>query len=232
MKRIFVLITICIMLLLPGCKDNTQKGSEEPAPTYSSLEFESIEKLIECVKSDGETYVSDSGVQGIEIENYPEIIRLKESGKIPILVDKDGNNVLENIGRADYINIIGRYKYMESRLSTDLIEWHANINEQFAFIKLYFAEEEFLSDVTEPDFYQYCEYKGWYAEEWFEPVNRVDETIQLADREVKATYKEEYGKVTKITFFCDEYLIVISFTGEGISSDYFSDITVGHVSIE
>lgn len=235
MKKIIYILVIA-MLVLTGCSDEKKPGNEEKKqndiegaepPRYISLEFHSMESLIECINSNGESYVKEDYVQGIEIENYPELIKIKESGEIPILVDAEGNSLVED---CDRISIQGRLRY-ESEVGMEPVSLNyvTSIDNNNVRINIWYLEEEFLMNTDEPvvsEYHEYCRNRGLMLS-----VSQ-EKKIQIADREVDALVTEEYGKIKEVTFLYDGYKVHISIGIGGLTYDRLSDITVGHVDIE
>ncbi len=235
MKRI-IFIFIITMLILSGCSNEKDSSNEEKKqnntegtepPRYISLDFHSMEELIECINSDGESYVEADYVQGIEIENYPELVKIKESGKIPILVDSEGNSLVED---CDRISIQGRLRYeSEVVMEPVSLNYAISIDNNNVKINISYLEEEFLMNADElvvSEYHEYCRNRGLMLSV------SPEKKLQIADREVDALVTEEYGKIKAVTFLYDEYKIYISVGVGGLTYDRLSGITVGHVSIE
>ncbi len=222
-----ILYFLTLVFILTGC-DKTNQINGAPAPTYTDLYFERMENLIECIKSDGETG-DGQDIKNIDIENYPELVKIKESGEIPTLVDNEGDNVIAYAG-GTYLTIHGEEKYMDTNHRSQVLIYYGLLNENSMDVEIHYLEDDYLNSVTEPDYYEYCEYKGWKA---WTGEGVLEKKVQLADKEIKAVVEEKDGNIGRMTFFDDDYMIVIIVgKNQELTYDYLSGIKVGHVSIE
>lgn len=227
-KKILFFLLFVICLFLNSCSEkDTTEPLEQCDPVEPTLEFDSFEQFIECLRSEGE--VVNEEYSSIDIEKYLVLNEMIERGKIPTIVDENGENVI----LYDPWYLIGINGSSAEDSQHMSVSYNGKIFDEKVYILIRYLTEEELQISDNLTIQEIFEYRGRGLLRDIDHISEIIEgTMQLADREVEVILYDLIGMDSFVYFVYDDLEVYIRKPKNKITEEFLSQITVGYIEIE
>ena len=226
MKKKGLLLLIILMFSIVGCSKKDDEIICILPELPQNLLFEDTNALIECVEN--ETLPESDEDTSATFEEYQTLLGLKERGSIPVLVNAEGEPLLDKREGEEFIEVF--YTHEEH---LDRICYRGFIGENTMQVTFLFLDEELLElgeDATVFDIYVAEKHE-------FPPDSSTTDIFsknkQLSFGEVEVLiYDSLTNSGNYRCFRYDDLIVMLLSKSEVFTNEFFAQLDIGYIEIE
>lgn len=231
-KKVVIVFFIMISIFLVSCsmEKSTGKGDGDtqgmPPPSPPIVELESLEELIDCVTM-GELTVK-SGDLTYGFNDYECLVKMKEEGKIPVLMNAADEIILQRIDGVKIYPPMSEYEQFD---------YGGFVDEERIGVSIIYLNKEHMEiseNVTAAQLYAHNPHSSAF-ENMYDCYDIYTKDKQLLDRTVEVLLYDGLSGVNNYAYFVyDDMLIELGSKSEIVidDNDFFSQIKIGYIEIE
>ncbi|MBQ8281831.1 MAG: hypothetical protein IJZ25_05485, partial [Lachnospiraceae bacterium] len=161
-------------------------------------------------------------------EEYQTLLGLKERGSIPVLVNAEGEPLLDKREGEEFIEVF--YTHEEH---LDRICYRGLIGENTMQVTFLFLDEELLELDEEPTALELFPENEHEFPQVFSTDDIIERYKQLADRRLEMLiYDDITNKRNHMCFVYDNLLVILSARPEVFTNEFFAQLDIGYIEIE
>ena len=226
MKKKGLLLLIILIFSIVGCSKKDDEIICILPELPQNLLFEDTNALIECVEN--ETLPESDEDTSATFEEYQTLLGLKERGSIPVLVNAEGEPLLDKREGEEFIEVF--YTHEEH---LDRICYRGLIGENTMQVTFLFLDEELLELDEEPTALELFPENEHEFPQVFSTDDIIERYKQLADRRLEMLiYDDITNKRNHMCFVYDNLLVILSARPEVFTNEFFAQLDIGYIEIE